>query len=107
MFWRTTNKEWVFLIAIVIILNIFRPGTLLLSSGIGIGLCLIYLYFRYFIPLRKKEPGFKYVKVNYDGTVQELNEEEKEHVSKEYEPGDGDRPFIKSRYNEKDGWGTL
>ncbi len=107
MFWRTTNREWLVLIAIVLVLNVFRLGSVLLVSGIGIALCFIYIYFRHFIPLRKKEPGFKYVKVNYDGTVQELNEDEKEYLSTEYEGGDGNRPYIKSRYSEKDGNGTL
>ncbi len=68
---------------------------------------LFYIYFRYFFPLRKKEPGFKYVTVNYDGSVQELNDEEDEYLNTKYEGGDGNRPYIKSRYDQKTANGSL
>src|SRR5580704_11802495 len=47
------------------------------------------------------------VKVEFDGTVWELTEEEKEAVDTPFHPFDGNRPYIKSGYGEKNGWGRL
>ena len=47
------------------------------------------------------------VKVEFDGTVRELTEEEKEAVDTPFHPFDGNRPYIKSSYGEKNGWGRL
>ena len=47
------------------------------------------------------------VKVEFDGTVWELTEEEKEAVDTPFHPFDGNRPYIKSSYGEKNGWGRL
>lgn len=57
-------------------------------------------YLKHFIPLRPKEAGFKYVFVNEDGTVSELDEEDVEYLKTEFSPADGARPYIKSRYKE-------
>ena len=52
-------------------------------------------------PLRKKEAGFQYVYFEDDGSVRELNEDEKDYLSKEFHPNDGARPYIKLRHNDK------
>ncbi len=60
----------------------------------------LFVYLRYFIPLRPMEPGFEYVYVNEDGTVSELSDEDVEYLKTEFSPADGARPYIKSRYRE-------
>ena len=52
-------------------------------------------------PRRPKEPGFKYVHVNRDGSVRELSPEEQAYVLKEYHPADGNRPSFKTYYEEE------
>jgi hypothetical protein len=47
------------------------------------------------------------VKVEFDGTVRELSEEEKKVVDTPFHPADGNRPYVKSSYDEKNGWGRL
>jgi len=65
----------------------------------------IFVYLRYFIPLRSKEEGFTYVFVDNDGLVRELSKEEEQYLSALYWPGDGSRPYIKNRYSGKNGQG--
>lgn len=60
----------------------------------------IYTYFKW-PPLRPKEDGFKYVHVDYDGSVRELYPEEVEHLSQKYDGADGSRPYIKNSYEQK------
>ncbi len=67
--------------------------------GIIFILGLIF-YLTHFIPLRPKEAGFKYVFVNEDGTVSELDDDDVEYLKTEFSPADGARPYIKSRYKE-------
>jgi predicted metal-dependent hydrolase len=62
-----------------------------------IGFIIVYL--KYFIHLRPKESGFEYVQVNDDGTVRELYNHEIEYLKTKFHPTDGDRPYIKNRYN--------
>jgi hypothetical protein len=57
-------------------------------------------------PLRKREPGFKFVYVNQDGSVRELSPGEQAYLSEEFSVGDGGRPYIKSNYESSDGWGS-
>ena len=64
-----------------------------------IGITILVVYLRHFVPLRPKENGFEFVHVELDGTVRELNEEEKEYLRTEFEPADGARPYTKSRYS--------
>jgi len=65
---------------------------------IFLGLYVLYIYVRYFAPLRKREEGFSYVKVQLDGSVIELSDDEKEYLNTEFHPNDSARPYIKSRY---------
>ena len=60
----------------------------------------LFVYLRYFVPLRPKESGLEYVYVNEDGTVSELDEEDIEYLKTEFSPADGARPYIKSRYSK-------
>jgi hypothetical protein len=65
--------------------------------GLGV-IFFIIIYLRYFISLRPKENGFKYVSVESDGLVRELDEDEKEYLSADFDPADGARPYIKNRF---------
>jgi hypothetical protein len=57
-------------------------------------------------PLRPHEPGFKFVRVNQDGSVRELSPGEQAYLSESFPGWDGGRPYIKSRYKSRDGWGS-
>lgn len=59
-----------------------------------------------FLPRRGPEPGFKYVYVNQDGTARELSPDEQSYLSQEFSGFDGGRPYIKSAYGSRDGWGS-
>jgi hypothetical protein len=50
-------------------------------------------------PLRKSEPGFKYVLVDIDGSVRDLYNDEIEYINTEFIPSDSGRPNIKTSYN--------
>ena len=56
-----------------------------------------FVIFRSF-PMRLPSRGFKYVHVENDGTVRELNKEEQDYLQQEFHPNDGARPYIKSNY---------
>jgi len=49
-------------------------------------------------PMRMSSTGFKYVYVEFDGTVREVDSEEQQYLLEEYHPNDGNRPYIKSNY---------
>jgi hypothetical protein len=53
------------------------------------------------------KPDFKFVYVNQDGSVRELSPAEQTYLSKEFSGGDSGRPYIKSSYKSRDGWGSL
>ena len=40
----------------------------------------------------------EYVWVEDDGTVRELTAQEREYVTRKFDPTDGNRPYVKSRY---------
>ena len=48
-----------------------------------------------------------YVYVEVDGTARELHSEERTYLETEFEGADGARPYIKSNYKQRDGWGEL
>ena len=66
--------------------------------------CLIIILFfaRNFIigaiPLRLSSKGFKYVHVEIDGSVRELDQEEQSYLMMKFNGADGARPYIKSNY---------
>ena len=49
----------------------------------------------------------EFVYVNQDGSVRELSPDEREYLAQEFDPGDGGRPYIKSSFASKDGWGSI
>ncbi len=59
-------------------------------------------------PLRREEqPEFGFVYVNQDGSARELSANERAYLSTDFAGADGGRPYIKSNYDERDGWGSL
>jgi hypothetical protein len=47
------------------------------------------------------------VYVNVDGTARELHATERRHLRTEFKGGDGAAPYVKSNYDERNGWGEL
>ncbi|MBV8977821.1 MAG: hypothetical protein JO261_07400 [Alphaproteobacteria bacterium] len=45
--------------------------------------------------------GDHFVSVEDDGSVRELTQEEKDYLNTHFLPGDGNRPYIKDRYNQR------
>jgi hypothetical protein len=54
-----------------------------------------------------QKPSEVLVWINDDGSARELSEAEKTYVDAEYSPFDGARPYIKSHYAQRNGWGEL
>jgi hypothetical protein len=50
---------------------------------------------------------YPFVFVNDDGSVREVTILEKLYLQTKYSGGDGDRPYIKIKYSEKNGWGEM
>jgi hypothetical protein len=48
-----------------------------------------------------------FIFIESDGSARELMPDEIEYLNTEFDPGDGARPYIKSRYKEKNGHGNL
>ena len=61
---------------------------------------VVFYYLKYFVPLRRKEPGFEYVYVEDDGSVRELDTTEEVYLSEIFHPNDGAKPYIKYRYKQ-------
>jgi hypothetical protein len=55
---------------------------------------------------RRLETGFPFVYVNQDGSARELSPGECAYLSTEFSLGDGARPYVKSTYKSRDGWGS-
>lgn len=55
---------------------------------------------------RDRVPERPYVYVNQDGSVRELSPGERAYLSKDFAGSDGERPYIKSTYESRDGWGS-
>ncbi len=53
------------------------------------------------------KPSEVLIWIDADGSARELTEAEKEYVDTEFSPFDGERPYIKTRYWERNGWGEL
>jgi len=67
---------------------------------------VIYNYLKY-PPLRKEEPGFKYVYVEDDGSVREVSKEDEDYLNTPFHPNDGARPYIKLGYKQRTPDGSL
>ncbi|WP_445452916.1 hypothetical protein [Flavobacterium sp. 25HG05S-40] len=74
--------------------------TILLFSVLILLILILWVYLKYFSPLRPKEDGFEFVYVEADGNVRELNSEERKYLSEEFYGSDGGRPYIKSSYGK-------
>lgn len=60
--------------------------------------------------LSEKEAGTyadHFVLILYDGSARELTPDEKARLNRRFSPGDGSRPIIKSRYEQRDARGRL
>ena len=54
----------------------------------------------------KKEP-YPYVSVARNGVVIELDEKDREYLETPFDYSDSTRPYVKARYQSKDGWGSM
>jgi hypothetical protein len=50
---------------------------------------------------------YPYIHVNDDGTVRELHATERRTLEAEFSPFDGARPYVKSAFDARDGWGNI
>ena len=53
------------------------------------------------------QPSEALIWIEADGSARELTAAEKKHVDAEFGPFDGARPYVKSRHDERNGWGEL
>ena len=97
--------EWILLLELKERLGFW--AALITSLVVSMALISSYFYLRYFVPLRKKEPGFEYVYVEDDGAVREISEDDQKYLNTYFSPGDGGRPSIKTRYRSRNGWGSI
>jgi hypothetical protein len=54
-----------------------------------------------------QKPSEVLIWINEDGSARELTEAERTYVDTDYSPFDGARPYVKSAYAQRDGWGRL
>jgi hypothetical protein len=50
---------------------------------------------------------YPYVYVNANGTARELHPGERDYLETRFQGGDGNRPYVKSRYSQRNGWGEI
>src|SRR5215472_12744857 len=53
------------------------------------------------------KPSEVLIWIRDDGSARELSEADKKYVDTEFSPFDGARPYIKSTYRSRNGWGEL
>lgn len=53
------------------------------------------------------QPAFPFVYVEVDGTARELSIDERAYLETGFDGADGNRPYIKVEYGQRDGWGEL
>jgi hypothetical protein len=56
---------------------------------------------------RERKPSEVLVFIDEEGIAYELNDDDKTYVDTWFAPADGARPYIKSRYAERNGWKNL
>jgi hypothetical protein len=54
-----------------------------------------------------QKPSEVLVWINADGSARELTASERQYVDAAYSPFDGARPYIKTQYAQRNGWGEL
>jgi hypothetical protein len=50
---------------------------------------------------------YPYAFVNDDGTARELHAAERQYLERPFIPFDGGRPYVKSAFDARDGWGSV
>lgn len=50
---------------------------------------------------------YPFVFVQTDETVRELHQSEREYLETPFHPADGGRPYVKSNYEQTNGWGNI
>ena len=50
---------------------------------------------------------YPYTFVNHDGTARELHAAERQYLEQPFLPTDGGRPYVKSTFDARDGWGSV
>lgn len=50
---------------------------------------------------------YPHIFINADGTARELHADERAYLETEFTGGDGNMPYIKGSYDERNGWGDL
>jgi len=92
-----------------------------IAATVGLGLALVLLALSFWVRRRRirrappatparqsaSRPSEALVWIDEDGGARELTESEKTYVDTTFSPFDGARPYVKSRYDERNGWGTL
>ena len=53
------------------------------------------------------KPSEALLYIEADGSARELTDAEKKYVDTDFSPVDGARPYVKSRYKQRDGWGEI
>ena len=56
---------------------------------------------------RSSVDPYPYIYVNADGSARELHQTERDYLETRFQPGDGGRPYVKSNYSQKNGWGEV
>ena len=54
-----------------------------------------------------KVKPYPYLYVNADGSARELHPNERNYLETPFDPFDGNRPYTKDSYSQKDGWGEI
>ena len=53
------------------------------------------------------KPSEALIYIEADGSARELSGAEKTYVDTDFSPFDGGRPYVKSSYEQRDGWGEI
>jgi hypothetical protein len=56
---------------------------------------------------RSRLDPYPYVYVNTDGSARELHPDERDYLDSPFQPGDGDTPYVKRNYSQRNGWGDI
>ena len=51
--------------------------------------------------------AYPYVYVNADGSARELHPDECDYLETPFQPGDGNTPYVKRSYSQRNGWGEI
>jgi len=68
---------------------------------------VIFKGIKYHFKRKKLGNNFEYVYVMSNGSVRELNIEERAYLNTDFHGADSGRPYIKDNYKYKNGWGDI